>query len=333
MTDPRDLPARHLSSAVDLSSIVSRAEAPPRCAGDQPAPGGGPATAGGAGRAEGAPAAGDVVASLPDAVVDGDPRLFEQFVQLSQFLPVLVEMHSAANTALKQTGQALASIVRAQQGRTVLLRLDLDAYPDLGAQAQVVAIISGRPLPLIASPIGADELEQLVAELLQVAAQQGLNGRVTIEGAAGQEQPDQGPAEPEIPPHLEAAYAAIERRDYREAIAEYERVLTERPADDEAKAGLAQVKLLDRLDGKSLDEIRNRAALAPGDLDAQLDVADLDLSGGHVQDAFDRILDLYPTLDQPGKDRARERLLELFVVVGDDPRVGAARARLASMLF
>ena len=59
-------------------------------------------------------------------------------------------------------------------------------------------------------------------------------------------------------------------------------------------AGLAQANLLGRLQGKTLDEIRNRAASAPDDLDAQLDVADLDLSGGHVDDAFDRLLDAVP---------------------------------------
>ena len=63
-------------------------------------------------------------------------------------------------------------------------------------------------------------------------------------------------------------------------------------------------------------------------------MADLDLAGGHVEDAFARILDLFAAL--PAEERApvRERLLELFAVVGDtDPRSLAARSRLASLLF
>ena len=68
--------------------------------------------------------------------------------------------------------------------------------------------------------------------------------------------------------------------------------------------------------------------------DSILDVADLDLSGGHVDDAFARLLELFPTLDAAGKDAVRERLLELFQVVGvEDPRVAAARRRLAMLLY
>ena len=101
-----------------------------------------------------------------------------------------------------------------------------------------------------------------------------------------------------------------------------------------AVAGLAQANLLGRLQGKTLDEIRNAASSAPDDLAAQLDVADLDLSGGHVDDAFDRLLTLFPTLDADGKRAVRERLVELFEVVGiDDPRVVAARRRLTNLLY
>ncbi len=101
-----------------------------------------------------------------------------------------------------------------------------------------------------------------------------------------------------------------------------------------AIAGLAQVSLLARLAGRTLDEIRNAAATAPDDSDAQLAVADLDLSGGHVDDAFDRLLTLFPTLDAEGKEAVRARILEYFEIVGvEDPRVGKARARLASLLY
>ena len=70
------------------------------------------------------------------------------------------------------------------------------------------------------------------------------------------------------------------------------------------------------------------------DLAAQMLVADLDVSGGHVDDAFDRLLTLFPTQDADGKNAVRTRLLELFEVVGnDDPRVTAARRRLTMLLY
>ncbi len=58
------------------------------------------------------------------------------------------------------------------------------------------------------------------------------------------------------------------------------------------------------------------------------------MSGGHLDDAFSRLLDLFPTLDADGKQRVRTRLLEYFEIAGpDDPRVGAARRRLTVLLY
>ncbi|WP_367882134.1 tetratricopeptide repeat protein [Rathayibacter oskolensis] len=99
-------------------------------------------------------------------------------------------------------------------------------------------------------------------------------------------------------------------------------------------AGLAQVRLLSRLQGRTLEEVRSTAAAEPSNLDAQLAVADLDVSGGHVEDAFDRLLSIFPRLDAEGKAATRARLLELFEIVGTtDPRVNKARARLTGLLY
>ncbi|HNP16116.1 MAG TPA: tetratricopeptide repeat protein, partial [Terrimesophilobacter sp.] len=101
-----------------------------------------------------------------------------------------------------------------------------------------------------------------------------------------------------------------------------------------AVAGLAQVSLLARLDGKTADDIRADAAENPESLEAQLAVADLDVSGGHLEDAFGRLLDLFPGLDPKGRDAVRTRLLSYFEIAGaDDPRVASARRRLTSLLY
>jgi putative thioredoxin len=99
-------------------------------------------------------------------------------------------------------------------------------------------------------------------------------------------------------------------------------------------AGLAQASLLQRLDGAVADDLRAAAAAAPGSVAAQLAVADLDVSGGHLDDAFDRLLDLFPSLDGEGREAVRTRLLEYFEIAGaDDSRVVAARRRLTLLLY
>ena len=110
--------------------------------------------------------------------------------------------------------------------------------------------------------------------------------------------------------------------------------ITDATIDWPANPEVAALRMRVHNDGTTADELRTAAAEAPADVDAQLGVADLDLSGGHVEDAFDRLLSLFPKLDAAGKEAVRARILDYFEIVGvEDPRVGKARARLASLLY
>ncbi len=82
------------------------------------------------------------------------------------------------------------------------------------------------------------------------------------------------------------AQDALERGDIDGAVAEYQKLVDANPADSEAAAGLAMAKVLQRTEGVDLQQARSAAAERPDDVDAQTLVADLDLLGGHVDDAF-----------------------------------------------
>ena len=58
------------------------------------------------------------------------------------------------------------------------------------------------------------------------------------------------------------------------------------------------------------------------------------LLGGHVEDAFLRLIDLVRRTSGDERDQARQHLLGLFAAVdNDDPRVLKGRQGLASALF
>lgn len=327
-------PAR-LAGAIDLSGLARRAEQSRSAPADAAGPGSPEeADADMRARADAAASGQEPLAKLPDAVIDGDEQTLQQFMQLSQFMPVLVEMHAAWSSEAQALSPVLARLARAANGRLVLVRIDLDANPQLGQQPQVLGILGGRPVQLFAGNPPEEQIQQLLDEVMQVAQQQGLLGFVEIEGQSTDGAEEQTPAEPELPPLHREAYEAVDRGDYEAGLAAFDKAIAQDPADDDAKAGRAQVALLQRLHGSSLDEIRSAAANGPDDIDAQLAVADLDLSGGHIDDAFDRLLTLFPKLDADGKDRVRSRLLDLFLIVGGaDPRVAKARARLTNLLF
>lgn len=308
-----DISAAALRGAVDLSPLRNRPAAP--------APG------------EQRPAA-----SAPGLVIDVTDATFGEVLELSRTVPVVVDLWAEWCGPCKQLGPILEKVVTELAGRVLLAKVDVDANPQIaqGFRAQsipmVVALVAGQPVPLFTGAVPEEQVRDVLGQLLELAGQHGVTGTIPQDGDAAA-----APAEPEekpLPPLHQAAFDAIEAGDYAAAIAAYEKALAENPRDDDARAGLGQVRLLHRTQGLDLQTVRAAAAAAPRDVDAQFAVADLDIAGGHVADAFDRLLDLFPVVDGDEKTRVRERLVELFGLIGDeDPRVGAARRRLASLLF
>jgi putative thioredoxin len=316
VSDERAALAASLRGAVDLSGLVNRPD---------------PAAAGGA------PAEASDGLRL---VVDIDERSFAQLVEVSRTVPVLVDLWASWAEQSTRLSATLIKLAREYAGRFVLARVEAERNPQLAQafQAQqvptVAAIIGGRPIGLFVGELPEPEIRDAIEQVLAFAAQNGVTGTVPVDETDAEADAAAEPEPAPLPPLHQEAYDAIERGDFQAAIDAYTKALAQNPADHDAKAGLAQVSLLHRLQGKTLEEIRAAAAAAPEDVDAQLDVADADLSGGHVEDAFDRLLTLFPKLDADGKNRVRERLVELFEVVGvEDPRVIKARGRLASLLY
>lgn len=316
-----DSPAAVMRGAIDLSSLRNRpAEAVPSHA---------------------APAGAAVpAASVPALVMDVTDDTFAQILELSRTVPVVVDLWAEWCGPCKQLSPIIEKVVTELGGRVVLAKIDVDANPQLaqGFRAQsipmVVALLAGQPVPMFTGAVPEQQVRDVFAQLLQLAAQNGVTGTVTVEAAPAATAEDAAPEEPALPPLHAEAFAAIEAGDFARAIGAYEAALAENPRDEEARAGLGQVRLLDRVQGLDLQEARAAAAAAPTSIDAQFAVADLDLSGGHVEDAFLRLLDLFAALPSDQRTPVRERLVELFGLIGDsDPRVLRARGQLTSLLY
>ena len=217
--------------------------------------------------------------------------------------------------------------------------MDVDAHPEI---AQAMQIPSGPaddggprrppgqpPLPRSAAARGA------ASTLFSQVGQQ-----LTAQGITGRHQPRSGAApaaegeEEVVDPRYAPAEDALAAGDIDAAVAEYQKLLDANPADVEAAGGLAIAKVMQRTQGVDLNAARAAAADNPDDVDAQTLVADLDMLGGHVEDAFTRLVNLVARTSDKDREKARDHLLGLFAAVGnDDPRVLAGRRNLASALF
>jgi putative thioredoxin len=268
-----------------------------------------------------------------------DEQNFQATVEASMTAPVLLVFYSRSR--MPESGQLaddVATLAGEFEGRFLAGLVDIDAVPQIAQAMQipsvplVVVILDGRPMPLLQDVVPLDELRTALTQVMQQFTAQGVTGRHqprTGEAPA----PDEGD-EPAVDPRYAAAQDALGEGDIDRAVAEYQKLVDANPADGEAAAGLAMAQVLQRTRGVDLQAAREAAAANPDDVDAQTMVADLDMLGGHVDDAFNRLVDLVRRTSGDDRDRVREHLLGLFGAVGnDDPRVLRGRQNLASALF
>ncbi|MBK3578116.1 tetratricopeptide repeat protein [Streptomyces sp. MBT65] len=295
-------------------------------------------------RAETARQGGGGAVSPADLVIDVDEAGFEsEVLQRSTEVPVVIDFWAEWCEPCKQLSPLLERLALDYNGRFVLAKIDVDANQMLmqqfGVQGipAVFAVVAGQALPLFQGAAAEPQIRQTLDQLIQVAEQRfGLTGLDVDPDAVPGERPEVAAEAPAGPYDglLEAAVQALDAGDFGGAVQAYKNVLSDDPGNSEAKLGLAQAELLQRVATLDPQQVRTEAAEKPGDVPAQIAAADLDLVGGHVEDAFSRLIDTVRRTVGDDRDAVRLRLLELFEVVGaDDPRVTAARRALARALF
>jgi thioredoxin-like negative regulator of GroEL len=153
-------------------------------------------------------------------------------------------------------------------------------------------------------------------------------------GAPGGPSVGYGPGAQQVPPAYTEARAAMERGDLDGAARVFEGELANSPGDPVAKTGLAQVNLIRRISSYDQAKVRKEAAQHPDDVQAQSQVADIELASGRIEEAFNRLLGVVRRTSGAERDQARAHLVSLFELLPPrDPHVTKARSTLSSLLF
>lgn len=246
--------------------------------------------------------------TVTEANVEKD--IFERSMQIPVVL-LIGTPRSPDSESLKAQFEKLAAGQRA----FMVGYVDADSTPQV-AQAMgvrvlptVVALAGGRPVANFEGNQPADELERWVGALVSQVGPQ-------LQGLAD----DTTPAEDTEDPRLDRATEALNAGDFDAATAVYDEILADDPTNADIKQAKATVAVLKRAQGQGEPE---------GDVEKLLWLADKEFVAGEPEAAFDRLLE-----HVKAEPRAKERLLELLTLLEPgDPRVIAARTRLASALF
>ena len=253
-------------------------------------------------------------------------NLVSEFVTKSKEKVVVLLAWSARSTQSKEILETLGKLEKADNNTWLLGTVDVDTQPQVAQALQIksvpvaIAIIAEQLLPLFESVPPADQVRLVINKLLELASQKGV-------GSA-----PEGATEIPMEPEEEAAYAAMEKGDYKAAKLSYEAWLKRKPNEQVAVVGLSQVNLMLRIEG--LDPVLTLKNAKDDDLTSQLMCADIQVASGDYEAAFDRLLKVIKSKTGDERDKAKAHLISLFNLVDPtDPRLIKARAALASALF
>lgn len=245
-------------------------------------------------------------------------------VELSRAKPVILLVWSPRSPESMATLETLSKLASEANNTWELGSISADDQPQVAQALQTknvpyaVALIAEQPVPLFDQSYPEAQIKLVIDKVLTIAAEQGI-GSAPVET---------------IEPEEDEAIAALEAGNYEVARAAYQKLLSRKPSDALAKLGLAQTELLIRTEKLEAKLVTALATSEPDNVSAQLNCADLEVIGGDLDAAFNRLLDCVRRFSGADRTAAKDHLLSLFLLVDPaDPRLKVARSSLASALF
>ena len=275
-----------------------------------------------------------------------DQNNYEQIViQGSHQLPVLVDFWASWCQPCQMLMPVLAKLADEYQGRFILAKINTEEQQAIAAQFGIRSIPTvklfknGQPVDEFAGALPDNQIRAFLDKHLPRASDDNVTAaqeRLLAGDTAGamallQTAHTEDPANPRVLIAMAQAQAAGGDVDAAE------QTLDTLPADEQQKTKVTRLRgqmYFDRIaiaadDGATL---RARLDADANDSEARYRLAAHQVMDGDAEGAMENLLRLMQTDRKFGDDAARQALLKLFDMLGDDPAVTRYRARMFNLL-